>query len=163
MITGMVAIDQNNGIGLENTMPWPYLDQDLLNFKRLTTNNIVLMGSNTLKSLKRDRLPDRVNAVVSRTMWPKVDHVYLELHQAITSLLFLYPDKDIFIIGGSQLYESSKSYIQKYIVTEINQTYSCDKFFDYSYVKNNFLKKSILSHIEETDTTPSYSIIEYTR
>lgn len=163
MIIGIVAVDQNNGIGLENSMPWPYLHEDLEHFKQLTTNNVVLMGSNTLKSLKRDRLPNRVNAVVSRTMWTKSDHVYLELHQAITSLILLYPNKDIFIMGGAQLYESAKSYIQKYVVTEINQTYPCDKFFDYSYVKNNFSNRSIISQISKTDNTPSYNIIEYTK
>lgn len=163
MIIGIVAIDQQHGIGLNNSMPWPYLKQDLAHFKKLTENNVVLMGSNTLKSLGRDRLPNRVNAVVSRKIWTKIDHVYLELHQAITSLSMLYPDKDIFIMGGSQLYESAKSYIEKYFVTEINQNYSCDKFFDYIYVKNNFFSKSIVQEISATETYPSYRILEYTK
>lgn len=163
MIIGIAAIDQAHGIGLNNSMPWPYLKQDLDHFKKLTEHNVVLMGTNTLKSLGRDRLPNRVNAVVSRTMWPKIDHIYLELKQAITSLVMLYPDKDIFIIGGAQLYESSKSYIEKYFVTEINQHYSCDRFFDYDHVKNNFFLKSVVQEISDTETHPSYKILEYTK
>jgi dihydrofolate reductase len=161
MIIGIVAIDQKNGIGLNNSMPWPYLKHDLLHFKKLTENNVVLMGSNTLKSLGRDRLPNRVNAVVSRTMWPKVEHVYLELKQAVESLTFLYENKDIFIIGGSQLYESTKKYIEKYYVTEILSDYSCDKSFDYDFVKNNFTLKNTIDSYPASDSAPAYKILEY--
>lgn len=163
MIIGIVALDQNQGIGLNNSMPWPYLKEDLIHFKKLTENNIVLMGSNTFQSLKRPRLPNRVNAVLSKHYWATVDHIYLEITQAISSLKLLYENKDIFIIGGAQIYESTKPLIEKYYVTEIAHNYSCDRFFDYEYVKNNFTLSNVIQEISATETTPYYKILEYTK
>ena len=49
----IVAMDKNNGIGINNKIPW-YLKQDLLYFKNLTKgahNNAIIMGKNTFNSI----------------------------------------------------------------------------------------------------------------
>lgn len=47
----IVCTDINGGIGYKNTLPWKH-KQDMLNFKKLTRNNHVIMGKNTFESLK---------------------------------------------------------------------------------------------------------------
>ena len=48
----IVGIDNQNGIGLNNTLPW-YNKEDLKYFSKVTKgdgNNVIIMGSNTWKS-----------------------------------------------------------------------------------------------------------------
>ena len=67
----IVAVDDNWGIGKNNSLLFR-LPQDLAHFKQITTGNIVVMGSNTLKSLPKSRpLPDRINIV----LWPDGEDV----------------------------------------------------------------------------------------
>ena len=72
-----------------------------------------------------------------------------------------FPKKNIYVIGGEKIYESLKSVIDTYYVTEVDQNYTCDRFFDLDFVKNNFPIVSELIEIESTDNTPSYKIKEY--
>lgn len=46
----IVALDNKNGIGKDNKIPW-YIKEDLKFFKQKTLNNIVLMGRETYDSL----------------------------------------------------------------------------------------------------------------
>ena len=67
----IVAVDNNWGIGKNNTLLFR-LPQDLDHFKQTTIGNIVVMGSNTLKSLPKGKpLPDRTNIV----LWPDGEDV----------------------------------------------------------------------------------------
>jgi dihydrofolate reductase len=67
MINAVVAVERDQGIGFEGSMPWPHLSKDLQWFKKLTSNQIVIMGSTTWKSLGCKPLPNRINVVLSRT------------------------------------------------------------------------------------------------
>ena len=46
MISIIVAIDKNNLIGNNNSLPWNY-PEDLKYFREITLNKTVLMGKNT--------------------------------------------------------------------------------------------------------------------
>jgi dihydrofolate reductase len=69
-----------------------------------------------------------------------------------------YPDKEIFIIGGDAVYRTYLDIVDRFYITEINASYSCDKFFDLSYVKENFTK--IKEHATFTEPI-NYTIKEY--
>jgi dihydrofolate reductase len=158
MIVGIVAVCKNNGIGYNNRMPWPFLNHDMHHFKRLTTDNCIIMGANTWCSLGK-KLPNRVNIVISKNMWPGSDHVYLTPHDAVDSCKLLYPDKDIYIIGGQQLFESCYDIIEKFFVTEINENYKCDRFLDRKLILNKFKNICVVS--DHNDGSVSYTIKEY--
>lgn len=160
MIICLVAVDQNQGIGFNNSMPWPRLDSDMSWFKDRTENNVVLMGSNTWKSLKAP-LRGRVNVVISSILQPSADITLSDPVDALTELVERYKNKDICVIGGEAIYESVKHLIEIYYVTEIDATYDCDKHFDLTYVKSNYKNVETLLEIESTDITPSYKIKEY--
>ena len=63
-LTLVVAVDANNGIGLDNQLPW-HLPADLAHFKRVTLGKPIIMGRKTFDSIGRP-LPKRRNIVVTR-------------------------------------------------------------------------------------------------
>jgi len=66
----IVAMDENNGIGKNNALPWHY-PEDLKYFSKTTkgkgnNTNAVIMGRKTYESIGKP-LPGRVNYILSRT------------------------------------------------------------------------------------------------
>ena len=59
----ILACDPNGGIGYKNALPWKNINGDLARFKKLTTNQIVVMGRLTYESLPIKPLPNRLNSV----------------------------------------------------------------------------------------------------
>ena len=66
IISHVVALSNNNVIGVDNNLPWN-LKTDLLHFKEYTTNKIIIMGRKTYESIGKP-LPNRMNYVVSTTI-----------------------------------------------------------------------------------------------
>lgn len=66
----IVAMDRNGIIGnsATNGLPWPRFPADMARFKKLTTDQIVIMGRKTWDSIpeKFRPLPERYNFIVSR-------------------------------------------------------------------------------------------------
>ena len=65
-ISHVVALSNNNVIGVDNNLPWN-LKTDLAHFKDYTTNKIIVMGRKTFESIGRP-LPNRKNLIVSNTL-----------------------------------------------------------------------------------------------
>lgn len=121
MITGIVAIAKNYAIGKDGKLPWHYT-ADLKFFKETTTGNAVVMGANTWRSIGKP-LPNRLNIILSRLgnidappdvmRLSSVDEV-VELSKCL--------NRDVFIIGGAQIYKSFADVIDKWIVTLVPET-----------------------------------------
>ena len=159
MINCIVAVDQGRGIGFNGQMPWPRLAGDMSWFKSLTTDNVIIMGSTTWHSLGR-KLPNRINVVISRWDMPGADHRYFNITDAIDAARLLYPEKEIFIVGGQALYDSTMPIIDRFYITQIEQKYICDKFFNLTYVYEHFL--NVQEHKKYTDSV-TYTIKEYSK
>ena len=138
MIKLIWAMDKNNLIGKENKIPWHY-KKDLQYFKNHTQNQDVLMGKNTYLSLKtyyKDRpLPFKKIYVASNTLNDNNEYV---LVKDLTNFLQNYPkEKDLFVCGGSMIYEKALEYADYLYVTKINEEYDGDAYFPY-YDENNY-------------------------
>ena len=162
MIAGIVAFEKSHGIGFENTMPWPRLSDDMNWFSEKTKGNIVLMGSNTWKSLGNP-LRDRINVVISSQLQVNAEITLSDPVDAITVLKDRYSNKDIYIIGGQAIYDSLMDFIETFYITEIDASYKCDKFFNYNFVNEKFKNVEIVDTIPATENTPAYTIKEYTK
>jgi dihydrofolate reductase len=118
MIIGIVAIAKDLAIGKDGKLPWRY-SSDLKFFKRSTVGNTVVMGANTWRAIGKP-LPDRLNIVLSRSgdivLPPEVLHFR---HLAQVLELARYIRGDIYIIGGSGVYNSFAEHIDKWLVTDI--------------------------------------------
>lgn len=161
MINCIVAVERSQGIGYNNSMPWPHLKGDMKWFRQVTMDSIVIMGSNTWQSIGK-ALPGRINVVLSKTkhygFQSGVDHTFSNPNTALVFCENEYLDKEIFIIGGSAIYQQYMDIIDRFYVTEIDADYQCDKFFDLSYVKKRFTK--VKEHAKFNDPIP-YTIKEY--
>lgn len=134
----IVACDLNGGIGKDGSIPW-YLQEDLLHFKRITTQtrdpdkqNAVIMGRRTWESLKGP-LSGRVNIVLSTKAPARAAGVIWarSYEEAMRICEDLHVDKS-FIIGGSSLYSMglSDARIQCVHLTLIEERVAgCDTFF----------------------------------
>lgn len=125
MINIIVATDQNGVIGKDNGIPW-HLPADLKLFKQRTTGSGIIMGRATWDSLPKKPLPNRINCVISRT---KTDGWFQSLAEAIDYLK--NKTKDIFIIGGEQIYALAlqQNLVDSIILTRVKGEYEGDKFF----------------------------------
>jgi dihydrofolate reductase len=124
-LTIVVATDRNNGIGINNTLPW-HLPEDLAHFKRTTSDHPIIMGRKTFDSIGRP-LPNRRNIVITRNAnW---QHPGAEAVPTIEAAKALVGDVQAFIIGGAQIYADTLAQADRLIVTKIDKAFDCDAFF----------------------------------
>ena len=136
MISIVVAIDSTGGIGKDNKLMWN-IPADLKRFKEITTKNqikidndirnIVIMGSKTYKSIGRE-LPDRVNVILSL----KDKHSYSIKFEDVLDYNERFPEEEIFVIGGEQIYKQFLPYTDKIYLTKVNGDFGADKFFHFN-------------------------------
>ena len=157
MINCVVAVEKNQGIGFNGSMPWPHLKGDMSWFKKLTTDHIVVMGSTTWKSLPKP-LPNRINVVISKNIHEGADYCFDNINYVIDVCREQYSEKEIFIIGGQSIYDQFMDIVDCFYVTEIDADYTCDKFFNLDYVRSHF--PYVTEAVKYIDILP-YTIKEY--
>jgi len=138
----IVAMDEKNGIGRNNSLPWR-LSGDMKHFKEVTTKsedftkqNAVLMGRLTWDSLpeKFRPLPQRKNIVLTRAKdhhFPKEVRVAQDFEEALNSLDDTSDIEQVFIIGGGQIFNMAIRHkaCQRLYVTRLKGDFQCDIFF----------------------------------
>jgi dihydrofolate reductase len=122
----------NGVIGLNNQMPW-HLPEDLAHFKRTTLGCPVLMGRKTWESIpaKFRPLPGRANLVITRQPdWQSEgSHVVHSLEEGLTLALAHCPEgKDLWVMGGAEIYAQAAPIAEEAVVTEIDADYEGDAF-----------------------------------
>ena len=161
----ILITDADYGISKYNKIPW-HFTEDLKFFSKTTKNNICIMGSTTAKDLGKP-LRDRINIVISSNNDCKeINNDFIivrSFEEAIKHANTLTEtNKEIFIIGGSRLYnEALKSdKLNKIYYTHINQSFGCDNFVDPILNKEDFTYEIIDKiQIEKTEVTNTITII----
>lgn len=122
----IAAMDKNRVIGKDNSLPW-HIPSDLKRFKDLTSGNTVLMGRKTYESIGRP-LPDRDNIVLSRQENLEISGVTVvnDIYDAISKS---NKDKDLFIIGGSEIYAKFIYLVDILYLTIVNSEFDGDSYF----------------------------------
>jgi dihydrofolate reductase len=117
-IIGIVAVDRNLAIGKDGRLPWHY-SADMKFFKQTTIGNNVVMGRRTWLTLKGP-LKDRRNIVLSRdpNLQTQDSVVVLSNVDSVFDLV-RNDDRHLFVMGGAQVYESFRPFIERWIVTEV--------------------------------------------
>lgn len=153
VISHVVAMSNNNVIGVNNKLPWQLKD-DLEHFKEYTTGKIIIMGRKTFESIGRP-LPNRQNFVISSNL-REVDGVsiFQNLENAIIAAKKYNKDLDsaqeIAIIGGGYLFRDSINYFNKLVLTRVDCEIDGDVYYPKIDLKNwelesseNFLKSEV--------------------
>jgi len=137
MINIVVAADINGIIGNKGKVPWD-IPEDRKFFKKLTTGHYVIMGRKTWDSLPEQYrpLPNRENLIITHlgpqwggtegNMIGEWDQTYCGSLERALDLTTDKPEKEIFIIGGGQIYKEA---LEKDLVDRIYLTYilrGCD-------------------------------------
>ena len=158
----ILAVDINEGIGIDNKLPWK-LSKDLKNFSKLTKgngNNCVIMGRNTYESIGKI-LPGRQNIILSNSI-TKINgaivcnSVEKALEECITNAY-----DEVWIIGGSKVYNdflSIEGLIKNIYLTIVESNFQCDTFFK---ITSYLHKYSCLSYTRDFETNLKLSFYVY--
>ena len=133
IISIIAAVAENNVIGANGNLPFKQKD-DLLRFKFLTQNNVVIMGRKTFESIGSKPLPNRTNIVISHNAQTRQ---MLRLQGVITfdrlTTAIAYVRKtytcSCYIIGGGQIYMQAMPLVDKLIITKVHATLQGDVKF----------------------------------
>lgn len=127
----IAAVCADNIIGVNDDLPWPRIPADMALFKRVTKDQIVVMGRKTWESLptKYKPLPDRINAVVTRDTSFNPGTLAVEILSGFSDAYLKqlenkYPGKDIYIIGGADIYNTAIDHalIDEALITRVHYT-----------------------------------------
>ena len=124
----IVAAAENNSIGKNNQLLW-HLPNDLKFFKNTTWGMPVIMGRKTFEAVNKP-LPGRFNIVITRQERWKADGVIVakDLNDALQKATETNC-KEIFIIGGGEIYKQSMEMADKIYLTRVHATIEGDTFF----------------------------------
>tara|TARA_B100000035_G_scaffold310947_1_gene319643 strand:- start:9482 stop:9964 length:483 start_codon:yes stop_codon:yes gene_type:complete len=122
----IAALSNNRVIGNKGKIPW-FIKGELKRFKNITMNHNVIMGRKTYESIG-NTLDGRKNIIVSSDKNLQIDGAVVEdsFDNALTQC---DPNKDIYIIGGSKIYELALSYCDYLILTIIHKNIHGDTYF----------------------------------
>lgn len=149
-ITIISAMSENNVIGLDGKLPW-HIPEDLKHFRNLTLNNSVIMGRKTFESIGRV-LPKRENIVITRQKDFYFDNI--KVANSLDDALNM-ATKNIYIIGGEEIYKQSLPIANILEITRIHKNYEGDKFFP----KINYDEWNLINKINKE----KYSFLTYIR
>lgn len=137
MIAAIVAISENNVMGIDNKLPW-HLPGELAYFKKITTGNTIVMGRKTYDSIGRP-LPNRQNVVVTRQKDFMAEGV--TVINDLEAYLKNITDENVFIIGGAEIFKIAFPYFDALYITEVLHNFEGDTWFP-DFNKNEWKLKS---------------------
>ena len=122
----IAALSSNYVIGDEGKIPW-FIKGELKRFREITINHNVVMGRKTFDSIGKI-LDQRNNIIISNNQSLKIDSatVVSSFDDAINAC---NPALDIFIIGGSKIYEIALAHSEYLILTLIDKEFKGDTYF----------------------------------
>ena len=154
-----VAIDNQSGFAKNNEIPWN-IPEDFKHFIATTRHSWCITGKNSyleMRDMNKNRLgekydpsapilKDRITFVVSSTLKANgyEDAVIVrpdQIEELIVGLQAQDEERDVFILGGQQLYEEMLDRVDQVIITLIPDNFDCDRFFPTQRLGDVFSKK----------------------
>lgn len=135
----IVAVDSENGIGKNGTLPW-HLKKEMAFFTKTTKHttdptkqNALIMGRTTWESIepKYRPLPGRKNIVLThRQDYSAPGAQVAHSIESALNLIDAHTEK-VFIIGGAEVFKEviSAPYLTGIYLTRIHQKFDCDTHF----------------------------------
>lgn len=129
----IVAFDDKFTIGNKGRIPWK-ISEDMQNFRNLTMGNSVILGRRTWDSIIYKPLVGRANIILTRNN-PGENQANVRfvktLEESLIASREMMPDKDIYVIGGTEIYKLflDANLVDKIIASKIPGSYDGDTFF----------------------------------
>lgn len=123
----IAAADRNWAIGKDGDLLLR-IPEDMKEFARKTTGNVIVVGRKTLESFPGGKpLPKRINVVLTGN--PDYDGKgAVVVHSLGDMLRFLdsCADKEVFAAGGESIYRMLLPYCEKAYITRLEETFDAD-------------------------------------
>lgn len=168
MIKMIACVDRNGALGYQNQLLY-LIKEDLKRFKELTQDNIVVMGRKTYESILEKNgnpLPNRINVVLTtdKKYKDKVNEdivVYNDIDVLINQVTNNDTDKDVYILGGEQIYKQFLPYVDTIELTVVaHETEQFDAQLDLETIESEFrMIDNLFRHNDEYE----YSFRTYER
>ena len=156
----IVALTPNLVIGKDNTIPW-YVTEDLQLFKKLTSQNIIIMGRKTYESLPKKPLPNRCNIVLTSNpdKYNNEENLIFTTEEQLMNKVTEQKDRwgeRIFVLGGNEIYKRLFDKCNKLHITIIDKQITGDIYFPFTFneIVNKYgytLKKTSSKILSKTD------------
>ena len=121
----IACINKKRVIGKEGKLLYT-IKNDLINFKRMTIGNVVIMGRKTFESLPNgEPLKERINIIVTSnedfSVDSKFSNVFIvhSVEEAVELCDAFFSSKELFVIGGESIYQQ---FLDKGLVSEMRLT-----------------------------------------
>lgn len=126
----VVAVDKNWAIGNRGQL-LVRIPDDMKNFRSLTEGHVVILGRKTLATFPGGRpLKNRVNIVMTKKgIENHPDAVTAGSVGEVLDLVKQYKSEDVYVIGGTSVYEQLLPYTDTAYVTYIDYGYDADAYF----------------------------------
>lgn len=155
----IVAAGKANAIGVGNNLPW-YIPDDLIHFKNLTSEGILIMGRKTFLSIGR-ALPNRITYVVTSdatkynadgiAILGKViltDSIEKALEES-TKKAKIKNIEQVWVVGGATIYTETMPYVDIIKMTHVNKVVNDADTF-YPQIPDNFnLEKATRTYTDK--------------
>ncbi len=134
MIVSIIAAVAENGvIGRDNQLIW-HLPVDMRFFMKTTEGHCILTGRRNYESIpeKMRPLKNRTNIVVTRQPDYQPESRQLKIVNSIEDgidLALKLKEKELFIIGGGQIYQQTVQLADRLYITEVKQSLEGDTYF----------------------------------
>jgi dihydrofolate reductase len=142
MIIALFAVDENSGMGNQGNIPWPTVKEDMEWFRETTEDQVVVMGKKSWHSPDMPKpLPNRRNVVITNNFMDDDDIVQLsgDVCTALEHIEGMYPDNDVFVIGGADILKQAQPVIECALITKIPGEYLCDTRIDLKEFLTDFI------------------------
>jgi dihydrofolate reductase len=156
----IAAIGKNNELGKNNDLVFK-LPGDMKRFKELTTGHTVIMGRKTFESIGK-ALPNRRNIVITRDKKYKKENVEVA-HSFEEAIKLASKDKEVFIIGGSEVFKKGMESANKLYITEVKAAdKDADVFFP-EIIPIVFIEASREKNKKDSKNPFDYDFVIYER
>lgn len=163
----IAAVSIDGAIGNDEKMLWK-IPEDLQRYKKLTTGNILIVGRKTYEGLPKVALKGRTHIVVSKTgivNAPADCEVYVSksIEEAFKKAQELEgSERDIYVIGGSNIYEQTIQRCSSVEITWINNIYTeANKRFPITSLFENFSIENDSGWNKNKESNLSYKFTTY--
>lgn len=166
----IVAKAKNNVIGKDNDLIW-HLPADMRFFTQSTKGHIVLMGRRNWDSipLKYRPLSDRINVVITRNT--EFSHPDCVVFNTVESAIEHYTshtptsdEKDLYIIGGGQIYKycMENDLLDEMLITYIDHSFEGDTYFP-EFDASKWNKERIMHHDIDEKNKYVFDVYRFTK
>ncbi|MEA3350441.1 MAG: dihydrofolate reductase, partial [Chloroflexota bacterium] len=128
VISIIVAMDENRGIGIDDRLPWR-LSDDLKRFKRLTMGHHLIMGRKTYASIGHP-LPGRDIIILTRN--PQFEAEGCQTASTLADAIQIAASRgedEIFVCGGAEVYAQALPIADRIYLTQVHAKTSANVHF----------------------------------